>query len=95
MFLALLIFLAVVVSLWRTSHREQHARPAPGPSRRERELSGLRERFASSDMSVEELEGQIADVLEARSPEPMQYTEHWEIHVHDAPPGHSLHIHLP
>jgi len=93
MFLALLILVAVAVSLWQAS-RGKHASPASAPSRRERELSALRERFVSSDMSVDELEGQIADVLEDRSPELAQRSEHIEIHVHDAPPGHSLHIHL-
>ena len=93
MFLALLIFLAIVASLWQTSRGKQHSRPAPGLSRRERELGALRDRYVAEEITLDEFEGQVADALEGR-PEPTQYAEHWEIHVHDAPPGHSLHIHL-
>ena len=95
MLLALLILLAVVVSLWRASHREQHARPAPGLSRRERDLSGLRDRYVAEEITLEDFEARVTDALEDRPAEPTQYTERWEIHVHEAPPGHQLHIHLP
>ena len=95
MMLLLLILVAVAVSLWQTSHGKQRARPAPEQSRRERELSGLRDRYLAEEIELEEFEGQVADALEGRPVEPTQYTEHWELHVHDAPPGHQLHIHLP
>ena len=95
MTLALLILVAVAISLWRTSHGKQRARPAPGPSQREREVSGLRDRYVAEEITLEEFEGQVADALKRRPPEPPQYTERIEIHVYDAPPGHSLHIHLP
>jgi hypothetical protein len=94
MALAVLIFLALAVSLWRASHLKQHAKPAPAPSQRERELSGLQDRYVADEITLEEFEGQVAGALEGRPPQPAQRTEHWEIHVHDAPPGHSLHIHL-
>ena len=94
MTLALLILVAVAVSLWRTSHGKHRARPAPEQSRRERELSGLRDRYVAEEITLEDFEGQVADALEGRPTEPTRYTELWEIHVHDAPPGHSLHIHL-
>jgi hypothetical protein len=93
--LALLILLAVAVSLWRASQVKQQARPAPALSRRERELSGLRDRYVAEDITLEEFEGQVADALVNRPIEPTPYAERWEIHVHNAPPGHSLHIHLP
>ncbi len=96
MTLALLIFAAVAISLWRTSRGKQHATPAPGPSPRERELSGLRDRYVAEDITLEEFEGQVADALEGRPTGPTQYTERIEIHIWgDPPPGHQLHIHLP
>ncbi len=95
MTLALLIFVALAISVWRASHVKQHASPAPGPSRRERELSGLRDRYVAEDITLDEFEGQVADALESRPTEPAQYAEHWEINVYNAPPGSHLHIHLP
>ena len=101
MTLALLISVAVVVSLWRTSHGKQHASPAPDPgttvpggprpSRGERELTSLRDRYVAEDITLEDFERQIADALEHRPETPV---ERVEVHVWDAPPGHSLHIHL-
>ncbi len=95
MTLALLILVAVAVSFWRASHVKQHASPAAGPSGRERELGGLRDRYVAEDITLDEFEGQVADALEGRPTEATQYTEHWEINVYDAPAGHHLHIHLP
>lgn len=95
MTLALLILVAVGLSLWRASHGRQHGRPASEPSRREREVGALRDRYLAGEIELQEFESQVADALVARPVEPTQYAERWEIHVHDAPPGHSLHIHLP
>lgn len=92
MILALLILAAVVFSFWQTSHGKQRAKPAPEPSRREREVGALRDRYLAEEIELEEFEGQVADAL-GKPAEPTP-TEHWEIHVHDAPPGHSLHLHL-
>lgn len=73
------------------SYGKQRAKPAPEPSLREREVGVLRDRYLAEEIELEEFESEVAEALVARPAEPIQYAERWEIHVHDAPPGHSLH----
>jgi hypothetical protein len=77
------------------------------PSPMDRELATLRAQYAADDLSLEDFEAQVANALRkprttpsvagtftAQPTEVLRYDERWEIHVHDAPPGQSLHIHL-
>ena len=91
--LALLIFASVGLSLWLAPRRNR----APGSAVREPDLTGPRSRYLAGEIELEEFEGQVAEALERRTrrPETPAYTSHTEIHIHDAPAGHSLHIHLP
>ena len=77
--------------------RPQAPGTAPQPVPDDSDVSRLREQFATTDMSVEEFEAEVAGELERASHPPAApvYTSRTEIHVYDAPPGHQLHIHLP
>ena len=90
MALVVLIVVSVALSLWLAPRRNR----TPSPPVGEPNLAGPRNRYLAGEIEVEEFEGQVAEALVARPVEPTQYAERWEIHVHDAPPGHSLHIHL-
>lgn len=86
--------------LARASERPVGVSPHPEPpiaptrsTRAENEVSRLQARFATSDMTVEEFEAQVADALEHPSPEPV-YTERVEVNIYDAPADSSLHIHV-
>jgi hypothetical protein len=70
-------------------------KPQSASTASEPDLTGLRNCYLAGELGLEEFEGQVADTLEGRPTEPTQHTEHWEIHVHNAPPGSHLHIHLP
>lgn len=94
MILALLIVAAVVLSLVVAPRRKPRASQPQAPPRDERDVERLRDRYLEGTLTLEEFEGRVANVLEGR-PSAEGYTEHWVIHIHDAPPGHSLHIHLP
>ena len=63
MILALLILATIGLSLWQTSHGKQRE-PAPEPSRREREVGALRDRYLAEEIELEE--GQVADALSVR-----------------------------
>jgi hypothetical protein len=53
----------------------------------------------SEDLDHEVIEGlvdpQVDRYIDGTLVEPTQYVERREIHVHDAPPGHHLHIRQP
>jgi hypothetical protein len=81
--------------------------PAGRPERDEA-LRDLEARYVTGELSLERFEAEVSDVLKAEpavtasgtkplaaAPVPASYAERWEIHVHDAPAGHELHIHLP
>ena len=60
--------------------------------RAEKRLSALQARYVSDDITLDELEAEIANALE-HPPEPVR-TEHVEVHVWNAPDGSALHLHL-
>jgi hypothetical protein len=91
MILALLIFAAVVLSLGLAPRRK---RPTV-VSQPDGELAGPRERYLAGEITLEDFEQQVGEALEPRPASAPVYTERWEVHIHNAPPGHSLHIHLP
>jgi hypothetical protein len=84
------------------SHRRNVASRRPAPVDHDRDLRDLRDCYAAGEITLEQFEAQVEDVLENESrartsglEPPTTYSERWEIHIHDAPPGRSLHIHLP
>lgn len=100
---AALIILAFSLSaLVLESHRRNVASRRPAPVDHERDLRDLRDCYAAGEITLEQFEAQVDDVLEENSRTHATgsmagagVSARWEIHVHDAPPGHSLHIHLP
>ena len=97
----LIILAFFLLALVLESHRRNAASHRPAPFEPDRDLRDLRDYYAAGTITLEQFEAQVEDVLENESrgratgvQPPTTYSERWEIHVHDAPPGHSLHIHL-
>jgi hypothetical protein len=59
------------------------------------DLPVARRRYLADEITLDEFERQVDDALRDRERPPERYSERWEVHVWDAPPGHALHIHLP
>ena len=98
--------LATILGFWLLSWGLRRlTRAASGPAsapeasvaptrsmRAEKRLSALQARYVSDDITLDELEAEIANALE-HPPEPVR-TEHVEVHVWNAPDGSALHLHL-
>ena len=84
------------------SHRRNLASRRPAPVKPNRDLSDLRDYHVAGKITLDQLEAQVGDVLEdelragttGAGPTAAEYTDHWVVHVYDAPLEHHLHIHL-
>jgi hypothetical protein len=102
---ALLILGLLLFALVLQSRRRHAASKRPVPLDHERDLRSLQDSYTAGEITLERFEAEVWDVLKAEPPAraigtkppsaaPVNYSERWEIHVHDAPPHHELHIHL-
>lgn len=107
MTVAFIILGLFLFALTLKSHRGAAASSRPDAPDHERDLRNLKNSYAAGEITLEQFEAQVKDVLEAEPPvratgtkppidpqPPVGYAERWEIHIHDAPTNHELHIHL-